>query len=78
MQHELWKQTDGSQSFMLSGPRGKDARALLSLGLKLVWTVFADSHYEAMQRYYEYMGWGQWTTDFPEIDKKNYRELGWD
>jgi len=30
-----------------------------------------------MTQYYEYMGWGEYTTDFPEHDKKTYAELEW-
>jgi hypothetical protein len=44
----------------------------------LVWTVEADSHFEAMVRYYEHQGWGEYTTDYPDIDKQTYQERGWE
>ncbi len=78
MFHELWKEESGEQTFCLNGPRGDAARKRLSPAAKLVWTVEAPNHYEAMRRYYEYMGWGTYTTDFPEQDKKTYKELGWE
>jgi hypothetical protein len=31
-----------------------------------------------MNKYYEYMDWGEWTTDFPELDKTPYGGPGWE
>lgn len=45
---------------------------MLSTDARLVWTVSARSHLEAMQRYYAHMGWGEYSTDFPEIDGRPY------
>ncbi|MBI3230082.1 MAG: hypothetical protein HYZ45_07890 [Burkholderiales bacterium] len=78
MIHELWLEADGLQMFCLAGTQGDGARSLLAPGAKLVWTVEAASHFEAMCKYYEYMDWGQYTTDFPEIDKTPYAEQGWE
>jgi len=78
MVHELWIEGNGEQLFCLAGPRGEDARKLLAQDAKLAWTVEASSNYEAMTKYYEHMGWGRYTTDFPEHDKKTYKELGWE
>lgn len=64
--HELWECADDgglSFTFCLAGPRGDGARRSLSVGTKLVWTVWAKSHFEAMTRYYERQGWGVYTTD---------------
>ena len=77
MKHELWIENEDEQAFCLSGPRGDGARNLLETGAKLIWTCEASSNFEAMTKYYEYMGWGEYTTDFPEHDKKTYAELGW-
>jgi hypothetical protein len=44
---------------------------------RLVWTIEAANHFEAMTRYYEHMGWGEYTTEFPEIDGQSYVERGW-
>jgi len=72
MKHELWMESEQEQTFCLAGPQGEAARALLSPSAKLVWTVEATSHFEAMTLHYEYMGWGKYTTDFAEIDKQPY------
>ena len=61
--HELWIESDQEQTFCLAGSKGDGARALLSPGAKLVWTVEAGSHFEAMTKYYEHMGWGVYKTD---------------
>jgi len=44
----------------------------------LTWTVDAGSHFEAMTKYYEHMGWGTYTTDFPEIDQQCYADWGFE
>lgn len=60
--HELWLESEQEQTFCFAGPLGDDARALLLPGAKLVWTVEAESHFEAMTKYYEHMGWGVYET----------------
>jgi len=77
--HELWEDPDGEASwtFCLTGPRGDDARAQLSASARLVWTVEAASHLEAMTRYYEHQGWGQHTTEH-DWDHRSYAEHGWE
>ncbi len=70
--HELWDEGEDGQLFCLAGPQGDAARALLAPGARLVWTVKAKSHFEAMTVCYEHMGWGVYTTDFPEHDMKPY------
>jgi hypothetical protein len=59
--HELWQELEGAETFCLAGPMGDDARRLLSPGARLVWTVVAGSHFEAMTKYYEHRGWGPYT-----------------
>jgi hypothetical protein len=76
--HELWIESEQEQTFCLAGLLGEDARKLLTPQAKLVWTVEANSHFEAMTLYYAYMGWRDYTTDYPEWDKKSYKELGWE
>jgi hypothetical protein len=77
MNHELWQEPDGCQTFCLAGAQGDGARALIDSDAKLVWEVEADSHFEAMTKYYAHMQWGEYRTDFPEQDKTSYRDLGW-
>ncbi len=69
--HELWIESDQEQTFCLAGSKGDRARALLSPGAKLVWTVEAGSHFEVMTKYYEHMGWGVYKTDH-ESDYEPY------
>ena len=67
LKHELWKDIGGDEysefTFCLAGPHGESARGLLSPSAELIWTVEADSHFEAMTQYYAFMGWGVYTTD---------------
>ena len=79
MLHELWDDPDseGRYTFCLSGRMGDGARAHLSRSARLVWTVKASSHFEAMTLYYEHQGWGEYTTD-QQWDHISYAELGWE
>ena len=72
MKHELWKEKNG-YTFCLSGAMGDEARATLESGAALIWTIEADSHFEAMSKYYELMDWGEYKTEF-EQDKLAYPE----
>ena len=66
LKHELWSEPDGQWTFCLAGQMGNAARAALSANAQLVWTVHADSHYEAMSKYYKHQGWGEYTSAFVE------------
>lgn len=74
MKHELWLHPDGLESFILAGAKGNQARAMLPQGSILGWTVDANSHFEAMTRYYEYRQYGTYTTQYLELDQKPYRQ----
>lgn len=80
MLHELWEDPndEGRFTFVLAGPMGDGARALLSESARVTWTVKAASHFEAMTKYYEHQGWGVYTTDYPDVDRQTYRERGWE
>ena len=69
--HEVWQEPDGKTCFCLAGPMGADARRLLEAGSKRIWTVEAGSHFEAMTKYYDFMGWGEYSTD-QEWDRQPY------
>jgi len=71
LKHELWKEANGEQTFCLAGPMGNEARSLLGPDASLIWTVEAANHFEAMTKYYEFMGWGTYNTD-QEWDRKPY------
>jgi hypothetical protein len=70
MLHELWKDA-GGQTFCFAGPLGDQARSMLDSDAVLIWSVEAESHYEAMTKYYEFMDWGVYRTEFEE-DKQPY------
>ena len=72
MKHELWKEENGC-TFCLAGSMGDGARAMMDSNTKLIWTVEADSHFEAMTKYYKFMNWGEYKTEF-EQDKEPYSE----
>lgn len=78
MKHELWTNEAGLDLFCLAGPLGDSARELLDLNYRLVWTCDADSHLEAMKKYYTFRNWGEYQTDFPKQDSKTYKEMGWE
>ena len=78
MKHELWTNEGGFDLFCLAGPRGDSARKMLEPDYRLVWICDADSHFEAMKKYYAFRNWGEYQTDFPAQDSKTYKELGWE
>jgi hypothetical protein len=65
---ELWEYREDGKAlclFSYAGPRGDAARSTIPADAELVWTVWAESHYEAMTLYYERQDWGPYTTDQP-------------
>ena len=78
MLHELWVDEEGLDTFCLAGPMGDEARAMLTAPARLVWTVEARSHTDAMTKYYAYRGRGQYVSSYPEWDDVTYREHGWE
>ena len=75
MKLELWVDSEGLDTFCAADDQGDGARALLPPGSKVEWTVEANSHFDAMTKYYEYRGYGKYTTEFPELDKTPYAEM---
>ena len=70
MKHELWKE-DGGYTFCFAGRLGDQARDMLEPDARLIWAVEADSHFEAMTKYYQFMNWEDYRSDFKE-DKDPY------
>ena len=70
--------SEREQTFCLAGPHGDAARRLADPDARLVWTVEAVSHFDAMTKYYEHMGWGKYTTEYPEWDCVSYADHGWE
>lgn len=77
MLHELWDE-ENEQTFCLAGPMGDGARSWLGTTARLTWTVEASSHIEAMQLYYDHMGWGTYKSDWPDLDTEPYASKGWE
>jgi hypothetical protein len=42
-----------------------------------MWTVEAESHFQAMRLHYQHMDWCTYTTD-QEWDHRTYAEHGWE
>ncbi len=66
LKHEVWRDSEGLLMCCLAGPDGDDARRLNGDGATLVWTFEAESHFEAMNMYYRYLGHGEYTTTFED------------
>jgi hypothetical protein len=56
--------------------RRDGARSLLEGKSELVWSCEAESHFEAMTKYYAYQEWGAYTTEFEQDHWPYFNELG--
>ena len=71
--HEVWAQPDESGQMLpglcMAGPEGEGFRALIRLepGARLVCTFTASSHFEAMTKYDEIVGYGEYYCDEPWV-----------
>jgi hypothetical protein len=67
--HEVWEDFgdhgESLPALLDAGPRGEEARRLLGPKARLLTTIWAGSHFEAMTIYYRLMGLGEYTTDQP-------------
>ncbi|MEN2424682.1 hypothetical protein [Chromobacterium vaccinii] len=65
--HEVWEEIDEDGQSLpglcLAGPDGDGFKALLGPGSRLVTTLYASSHFEAMKKYYEIVGYGEYVND---------------
>ena len=73
VKHEVWEDPEGLTTLCLADKRGDDCRKLLEPDSKLIHTLYASSHYDAMTIYYKFMNWGIYTTEF-EVDKLPYEK----
>jgi hypothetical protein len=71
IKHDIWKDNEGLTSLILSGDLGVQGRSLLEKGSQIIYSFYADSHFDAMTKYYEFMGWAKYETEF-ELDKNPY------
>tara|TARA_R110002096_G_scaffold119088_4_gene257978 strand:+ start:55 stop:327 length:273 start_codon:yes stop_codon:yes gene_type:complete len=74
IRHDIWQDKEGLTSLCFSGDLGEESRSLLEPDSKIIHSFYADSHFNAMTKYYEYMDWGVYETEF-DIDKESY-DLG--
>ena len=74
---EIWQDLgEGGESLpalLYAGPLGDKSRHLLGPRARLLTTIWANSHFEAMTIYYRQMGWGEYTTNQP-FDYQPYPE----
>ncbi|WP_092360218.1 hypothetical protein [Collimonas sp. OK242] len=73
MPHELWVDPEGLDLYCLAGPEGDAARARLPNGAHLEMVIEAESHFDAMTKYYEYRGYGTYQSSYPDLDKRLYQ-----
>jgi len=73
IKHEVWADEEGLTTLCYAGNLGGESRSTLQGGEKLLYSFFADSHYDAMTKYYQFMKWGVYTTEFEE-DKLPYNQ----
>lgn len=75
--HEIWEELDERgqwlPSCVLAGPQGDDARRWFGSTARRIHMFSAGSHFEAMTLYYQFLGLGAYTTEFPE-DMEPYPE----
>jgi hypothetical protein len=70
VEFELWR-FDGDSiehALIASGPGGDKARAMEAPGSRVVWRVTGKSHIDVMTQYYAHMGWGDYQSDWPDLD----------
>ena len=71
VRHDIWKNTEGMTALLFSGELGEEARKALEENYQIIHSFYAVSHFDAMTKYYEYMDWGVYETEF-DIDKQPY------
>lgn len=68
---DIWKNKEGLTALLFSRELGQEGRMTLEEDYEIIHSFYADSHFDAMTKYYEFMDWGQYETEF-EIDKEPY------
>ena len=73
MKFELWRDADGV-GFCRADSLGDHHRSILGADPRLELEFEASSILEAFTNYYEFMGWGEWRSDNPELDAQPFDE----
>jgi hypothetical protein len=71
IKHDIWQDPEGLTCLCYSGKLGDESRSILEPKSKIIHSFYADSNFEAMTKYYEFMNWGVYTSEF-EMDKTPY------
>lgn len=68
---DIWKNREGLTALIFSDDLGEEGRSALEDDYEIIHSFDAESHFDAMTKYYEFMDWGPYETQF-EVDKKPY------
>jgi hypothetical protein len=73
---EIWQSAGDciATSVCEAGARGDQCRSMLEPDAKLVFRYDATSEMDMMQRYYDFMGFGIYTSEWPELAVRPYAE----
>jgi hypothetical protein len=76
-QFELWQSRGAAIATTVCevGPSGDQCRAMLEPDAELIWQFEGHSHLDTMQRYYDYMGFGIYASNFPDLDCEPYFKI---
>jgi hypothetical protein len=67
---ELWRSVVPATSGLCltrAGSKGDQARSMLSADYELIWTFEGVSHFEVMTKYYAYLDWGEYRSEWPDL-----------
>lgn len=71
IKHDIWQDPEELTMLCFSDELGEESRTILEPNSKIIHSFYADSHFDAMTKYYAFMDWGIYTTEF-EMDKEAY------
>jgi hypothetical protein len=71
IKHDIWRSKEELTSLCYSDELGEESRSILEPDSEIIHSFYANSHFDAMTKYYEFMNWGIYETEF-EIDKVPY------
>jgi hypothetical protein len=76
-QFELWQSKGEAIATTVCevGSPGDQCRAMLEPDAELIWQFEGHSRLDTMQLYYEYMGFGTYMSDFPDLDCEPYFKI---
>jgi hypothetical protein len=74
---EIWQSTGEciATTVCQAGPNGDQCRSMLEPGSTLVFKYEARSEMEMMQHYYDFMGFGIYRSEWPDLAARPYGEV---